>query len=209
MIPASQIHWLPADKPADAALERALAAAHSRFPVGRGSLDHVVGFTHVRDLAKVAGSAPMPTVQQLSLPLSVVPEAKDLGALLRELREQRQQLAIVADEYGRTVGLVALEDILEELVGEIQDEYDLPDDKLTRLDDGSLLVAGSMTVDDFNEAVGASLPQDRAHTIAGLVFDALGRRPEVGERVRVDSVELTVRELEGARITRIEIRERD
>ena len=205
MIHAAEIAWLPADAKVGDALQQALATTHSRFPVGRRTLDHVVGVVHVRDLAR-AVVIEESTVGQLTHPVAVVPETKDLGALLRELRDQRQQLAVVADEYGRTVGIVALEDILEELVGEIEDEYDLPDDTVERLDDGTLLVAGSMTVDDFNETVGTALPQDRAHTLAGLVFDALGRRPAPGERVIVAGAELSVRELDGARITRLQIR---
>src|SRR5215213_3604544 len=205
MIPAAEIDWLPAEAPAGEALHRALATTHSRFPVGRGSLDHVVGVVHVRDLAAVTTQAPQPTVSDVAHPVPVVPETKDLGALLREMREGHHQIAVVADEYGRTAGLVALEDILEEIVGEIEDEFDLPDDTLTRLADGGFLVAGSMTVDDFNEIAGTTLPQDRAHTLAGLVFDALGRRPEAGDRVIMEGTELTVRELDGSRIERLQV----
>jgi len=209
MIPAAEIDWLPAQAPVGEALHRALATTHSRFPVGRGSLDHVVGVVHVRDLAPVTTQTPPPTVADVAHPVVVVPETKDLGALLREMREGRHQIAMVADEYGRTAGLVALEDILEEIVGEIEDEFDLPDDTLTRLDDGGFLVAGSMTVDDFNEIAGTALPQDRAHTLAGLVFDALGRRPEAGDRVMIDGTELTVREQDGSRIERLQVQPAD
>ena len=209
MVPAARVAWVPAEAPADEALRIALEAPHSRFPVGRGSLDHVVGIVHVRELAAGAGAHPVPRVEALARAAVLVPETKDLGALLRDLREQRQQVAVVADEYGRTVGIVTLEDILEEIVGEIEDEYDLPDDTLVRLDDGAIRVAGSMTVDDFNETTGSVLPQGGAHTLAGLVFDALGRRPEPGERVVLGDRELTVREVDGARIAKLEIRPAD
>ena len=195
MVPAAQVVWLPAGAGAGDALRQALARPHSRFPVGRGSLDHVVGVVHVRELAAAAQADPQPTVEDVAREAVLVPETKDLGALLRDLREQHQQLAVVADEYGRTVGIVTLEDILEEIVGEIEDEYDLPDDSIERLDDGTLRVAGSMTVDDFNELTGSALPQAEAHTLAGLVFDALGRRPEAGEQVVAAGRELTVREV--------------
>ncbi len=100
---------------------------------------------------------------------------------------------------------MTLEDILEELVGEIEDEYDLPDDTLTWVDDTTVVIAGSMTIDDFDEAVGTRLPRDRARTMAGLVFNALGRRPEPADVVTVDGVRLTVDELDGVRITRLSV----
>jgi putative hemolysin len=205
MVPAAQVAWLPAEASAGDALAQALERPHSRFPVGRGSLDHV-GVVHVRELAAAARAEPRPTVESIARAAVLVPETKDLGALLRDLREEHQQVAVVADEYGRTVGIVTLEDILEEIVGEIEDEYDLPDDSIERLEDGTLRVAGSITVDDFNELTGNALPQDGAHTLAGLVFDALGRRPEPGERVVVGALELAVREVDGARIARLEVR---
>jgi putative hemolysin len=133
----------------------------------------------------------------------VVPETKDLGALLRELRERREQLAVVVDEYGRTAGVVTLEDVLEEIVGEIADEYELPDEAMQLRDDGTALVSGSMTIDDFNETTGTALPLAGARTLAGLVFDALGRRPRSGDAVTVAGVRLRVEQVEDARITRL------
>jgi putative hemolysin len=205
MIPAADVAWLDGDEPIGAALERAASRAHTRFPVGRGSLDHVIGVAHLRDLAISARTDPNQAVETVTRPVAIVPETKDLGALLRDLRDQRRQLAVVADEYGRTMGIVTLEDILEEIVGEIEDEYDLPDDTVARLDDGTIMVSGSMTVDDFNEIVGTSLPQDGPRTLAGLVFDALGRRPDAGETVRIGGVELAVDEIDGARIARLRV----
>jgi Mg2+/Co2+ transporter CorC len=126
--------------------------------------------------------------------------------LLRELREQRRHLAIVADEYGGTAGIVTLEDILEEIVGEIEDEYDLPDSSLERVDEHTVRVAGSMTIDDFNESVGTSLPQEHARTLAGLVFNTIGRLAEQGDAVQIGDVGLTVEETDSARITRLRVR---
>jgi putative hemolysin len=134
-----------------------------------------------------------------------VPLTKDLGALLREMRERRQHLAVVVDEYGGVAGVVSLEDVLEELVGEIQDEFELPDARLDDLGDGAVAAAGSMTIDDFNEATGTRLPQRGQRTLAGLVFDALGRRPQPGDTVTVDGVALTVEGLDGLRIARVRV----
>jgi putative hemolysin len=206
MIPASDVAWIEAETAVETAVAQVLDHVHSRYPVGRRSLDHVVGVVHVRELLASLRTSPSAEVAGLARPASIVPETKDVGALLRELREGRQQLAVVADEYGRTLGIVTIEDILEEIVGEIEDEYDLPDDTMIRRDDGSLVIAGSITVDDFNEALGSKLPQDGPRTIAGLVFNTLGRRPEVGEVVRLGTLDVRVEELDGSRITRISVR---
>lgn len=206
MVPASDVGWLDADAPVGQALSDAAKRAHTRYVVGRGSIDHVVGVVHVRELVVAADETPDMRVEEVARPALVIPRSKDLGALLREMREQSEQIAVVSDEYGRTAGIVTLEDILEEIVGEIQDEYDLPDDSITRLPDGSIRVAGSMTVDDLNEAIGTELPQDRAHTVAGLVFDVAGRRPEAGASVSVGGTALTVEEVDGARIHSVLVR---
>ena len=205
MVPAPDVIWLDADLGVREALDRALATNHSRHPVGRGTLDRVVGVVHVRDLATAARDEPDARVGALARPALVVPETKDLGALLRELREARQQMAIVMDEYGDTAGIVSMEDILEEVVGEIEDEYDLPDDTIEWIGDLTLRVAGSMTVDDFNEALAVQLPQDAARTLAGTVFHALGRLPVVGDAVEVAGVRLIVEELAEARIRRLRV----
>jgi putative hemolysin len=209
MVPAPEVAWLEAGLDPDTALAEALQAPHGRYPVAEGSLDHVVGIALLPDLvAATRGTAyaDAETVAELARAALVVPETKDVGALLRELREQRQQLAVVVDEYGATAGIVALEDVLEEIVGEIEDEFDLPDDTLRRIDDTTVEVAGSMTIDDFNETVGTALPQDRsARTLAGLVFEELGRRPRVGDAVTLDGVTLTIAEMDGLRITRLRV----
>jgi putative hemolysin len=205
MVPAPDVVWLDADLAAGAALDRALETSHSRLLVGRGSIDRLLGAVHVRDLAAAARDSEAATIAGIARPTLVVPETKDLGALLRELREAHQSLAVVVNEYGGTEGLVAMEDILEELVGEIQDEYDLPDDTIAWQDDGSAEVAGSMTIDDFNETVGTELPQDGPRTLAGLVFTRLGRRPAIGDEVDAGGVHLRVEALNGARITRLRV----
>jgi putative hemolysin len=203
MIPAPDVAWLDAGLTPDAALVQVADRPYSRYPVGTGSLDRVVGVLHVRELVIASRRNPTATIGELTGPTSVIPETKDLGALLRELREQRRHMAIVADEYGGTTGIVTLEDILEEIVGEIQDEYDLPDNTLERVDDTTVRIAGSMTVDDFNETVGTSLSNDGARTMAGLVFNALGRRPREEDEVTVDDVHMRVEQVDGPRITRL------
>ncbi len=203
MVPAPEVDWLDARLTVDAALANSVEHRHTRYPVGAGSLDNLVGMVHLQEIVAAARSDPESPVGALAKPAIIVPETKDLGALLRELRQARQEFAVVVDEYGGTAGIVTMEDILEEIVGEIESEYDLPDDTLTRIDDHTLMVAGSMTIDDFNEAVGTQLPQDGARTMAGLVFSVLGRGPQPGDAVAVDSVRLSVDQMDGVRITRL------
>jgi putative hemolysin len=207
MIAAPDVAWLEASLPPAAALDAAIEDPHERYPVGEGSLDRLVGILHIHTLIAEVRRAERQAaaIRELARPALIVPETKDLGALLREMREQRQQLAIVVDEYGGTAGIAAIEDILEELVGEIESEYDLPDSTLTWLDDRTVEVAGSMTIDDFNEAVGTRLPQRGPRTLAGLTFDALGRRPRPGDVAVVDGVEIRVQEVDRLRITKLRI----
>ncbi len=203
MIPAAAVDWLEADASAAAALDEVIRHPRSRYPVAEGSLDHLLGSVHVRELVAAAQADPSAAVRALARPVPIVPETKDLGALLHELRDQRQHLAVVADEYGGTLGIVTMEDILEEIVGEIQNEYDLPGYALDWLDERVVEMDGSMSVDDFSESVGVELPQAKARTMAGLVFDALGRRPCDGDRVTAGPVELVVERTDGLRIARL------
>jgi putative hemolysin len=206
MVAALDVNWLDAGLSPDDALDRIVAQPHERYPVGRGELDRLTGIVHVRDVVAAARAGGPATLQELARPALIVPGSKDLGPLLREMREHREQLAIVGDEYGGVAGIVTLEDLLEELVGDIQDEFDLPDARLTWLDDRRVHAAGSMPVDDFNEATGAHLPQDGPRTLAGLVFEALGRRPAPGDTLDLGGVGVRVAEVDGLRITGLELR---
>jgi putative hemolysin len=205
MVPAADVAWIDAGTAVEAALDHVVEQPHGRYPVGRGSLDRLAGVVHLRDLVAARRDAGA-TAGDLAHPAIVVPETKDLGPLLRELREQRQQLAVVVDEYGNTAGIVSIEDVLEEIVGEIEDEYDLPDATLDWIDDRTVEVTGSMSIDDFNETVHTNLPQTGQRTLAGLCFHELGRQPSVGDSVVVEGVRLTVAALEEMRITRLAIR---
>jgi putative hemolysin len=201
MVPALDVKWLDAELTAEAALAQVLESSHGRYPVADGNLSHLLGIVHLRDLLAGSRRDPATRVRALARPVLAIPETKDVGALLRELRERKEQLAVVLDEYGGVAGIVTLEDILEELVGEIEDEFDLPDARLTRVDGRTVLAAGSITIDDLNEELGTRLPDLRARTLAGLVLDALGRRPDQGDTVELAGVRIEVESLDGLRIT--------
>ena len=134
-----------------------------------------------------------------------MPETKDLAALLADFRREKQHMAIVIDEYGDTEGIVTLEDLLEQIVGDIEDEFDLPDTSIERIDENRIRIDGTYTIDDFNEEFDTELEQEDFHTMAGLVFGELGRAPEVGDAVRADGLRLTVHQVEGSRIMKIEV----
>jgi putative hemolysin len=201
MVPSPDVAWMEASLTGEQALQVIIDTSHERYPVGDESLDHLVGIVHFRDLI----ASPSETVGSLARPSLVVPMTKDLGALLRELREARQQMAMVVDEYGGTAGIATMHDVLEELVGDIENEFDLPRSEVTWLDDRTVEVSGSMTIDDFNETAGSDLPQRGPRTLAGLAFDALGRRPEPGDVVKVGDVTIRIEDVQDLRITRLRI----
>ena len=135
----------------------------------------------------------------------MVPETKDLAALLYDFRRTKEHLAIVIDEYGAMEGIVTLEDLLEEIVGEIEDEFDLPDESVERVDDHTIKIDGTFPIDDFNEQFDTELPIEDFHTMGGYVFGLLGRAPEQGDEVVEDSLRFQVVDLEGTRIERLEV----
>ena len=159
-------------------MQAVLDSPYTRYPVYRESLDDIVGVLHVRDLVVAIYDRGLAAVdlEQIVRPAYMVPETKDLAALLTEFRRTNQHLAIVIDEYGSTEGIVTLEDLLEEIVGEIEDEFDLPDETVERVDDDTIRIDGTFPIDDFNERFDVELPEDGYHTVAGFVFGGWGGR---------------------------------
>jgi CBS domain containing-hemolysin-like protein len=207
MVPRPEVVALSVDLPPEEALAAVIESPYTRYPVYRGSLDEVVGVLHVRDLFSALVDRGIAGVQleQLLRPAHIVPETKDLAALLTEFRRTNQHLAVVVDEYGELEGIVTLEDLLEEIVGEIEDEFDLPDESVEQLEDGRMRIDGTFPVDDFNEQFGQSLPSEDYHTVGGFVFGLLGRAPEIGDEAAANGCRFTVLEVEGSRIERLEV----
>jgi putative hemolysin len=207
MVPRPEVVALSIDLPPVECLAAVIDSPYTRYPVYRGSLDDIVGVLHVRDLFKALYEQGIDNVDvaELVREAHVVPETKDLAAMLAEFRRANQHMAIVVDEYGSFEGLVTLEDLLEEIVGEIEDEYDLPDESVERLADGRIRIDGTFPIDDFNEQFGQELPQEDYHTIAGFVFGALGRAPETGDEVLHDGLRFQVVDVDGPRIERLEV----
>ena len=205
MTPRPEVIALAADLGAEECVERAGRTPYSRFPVYRGSLDEIIGILHIRDLLWRAHEGPVDDPVELVRPALTVPETKDLGSLLVEFRKTKQQMACVVDEYGLLVGIVTLEDVLEEIVGEIEDEFDLPDESVVRTDDGRLLVHGTFPIDDFNEEFGTLLESAGVHTLAGLAFSALGRAAHPGDEIEIQGIRFRVVAVAGTRIRLLEL----
>jgi putative hemolysin len=211
MVPRPEVVAISISLPTEEALGALLESPYTRYPVYRDSLDEIAGILHVRDLFHALHDRGMEHVEigELLRPVYIVPETKDLAALLAEFRKQNQHMAVVVDEYGAMQGIVTLEDLLEEIVGEIEDEFDLPDESVERIDDNHIRIDGTFPIDDFNEQFGTRLEVEDYHTMAGTVFGALGRAPEVGDEVTMDGLSLRVVEVEGSRIQRLEVEFRE
>jgi len=208
MVPRPDVAALSVDLDLEEAMAAMLESPYTRYPVYRGSLDEIVGIVHVRDLVASlhnGSSGAASSLAELARPPYVVPENKDLGALLAEFRKANQHMAVVVDEYGATAGIVTLEDLLEEIVGDIEDEFDLPDESVEQIDEHRIRISGSFTIDDFNEQFGTALDDEDFHTVAGYVFGHLGRAADTGDEVRDNGLHFTVLETSGSRILRLEV----
>jgi putative hemolysin len=175
-------------------------------PVYENQIDDVVGITYTKDLirAERVGKGEQP-VTGTCRPAVFIPESKEVSDLLRQMQEEKFHMAIVVDEYGGTAGLVTLEDLLEELVGEIVDEFDVEQPSVDHQSDGSFVVNAGYAVDDADQLLGSELPHGPWDTVGGLMLDRVGRVPDQGDAVEVDGFRLTALEVRGRRIERIRI----
>jgi len=209
MVPRTEIKAIEVSTPIPEVIEFVVRDGHSRYPVYRERLDQVIGILHAKDLLAYARSGNAPSsLASLLRPVIFVPTTKPVSALLREFQQERAHMAVVVDEYGGVAGLVTLEDVLEEIVGEIEDEYDRRRQRtlIRRLSQTEALVDGDTEIRRLNRTLGLSLPEEEAVTIAGLILETLGDIPEPGTKLRFGSVEITVeeateREIQTVRVT--------
>ena len=207
MVPRVTVQSLDATDTVDDLVELAVESGHSRFPVIGDDLDDVLGFVHVKSVHTIPVSDRSTTmVSDLMAPVLAVPEARDLDELLIDLRQGGSQLAIVIDEHGGTAGIITLEDILEEIVGEIDDEYDSAPAELTRVEArGSTVIQASLHPDEVRAATGFDMPDGEYETLAGLVLDRLGRIPSPGDMCTVDGWRLEVVAMDRLRVASVRI----
>src|SRR3989441_8584604 len=207
MVPRPEVVALSIDLPPEQCLEAVMDAPFTRYPVYRGTLDDIVGILHVRDLFHALRERGMAEVkiEDIVRPAHIVPETKDLAALLTEFRRTNQHMAVVVDEYGEMEGIGTLEGLLEGIVGEVEDGFDLPDESIEQVDEDTIKIDGTFPIDDFNERFRTDLPVEDYHTVAGFVFGLLGRAPEVGDDVPHDGMRFDVLDVEGSRINRLAV----
>jgi len=193
MVAAPRMDLLDIDAPYDELLAVVIETSHSRFPVYEGQRDNIIGILLAKDLLKLQ-RAPELNLRTLLRPAVFVPESKNLNELLRDFRSNRNHLAIVIDEFGNTAGLITIEDVLEEIVGEIEDEFDeiQGDQGIYTLADGSQRIAGDADISAVNSVLGVQFPDDVFDTIGGLVAHEHGRVPRRGETVEAGGLAFTV-----------------
>jgi len=206
MTPRTDIESLPVVATREQCVQMVLAVGHSRIPVYEETLDSVVGVLYAKDLLAVVAGEPFELAKTMRKPF-YIPETKAISDLLEEFRSQNVHMAIVLDEYGGTAGLITIEDLVEEIVGEIADEYEEPEPvMLVRIDARTLEVDARMYIDDLNDELVIDLPEEEDYdTVGGFVFSTLGAIPAAGERFEYEGVEFTVMEAEERRINRIRI----
>jgi CBS domain containing-hemolysin-like protein len=207
MLPRPDMVTVNATDTIEDAIERAIERGFSRLPVcEEGSTDDIIGLVYLKDLVRRARAGEGTQELRVAVrPATFVPEQKRVSELLREMRTKQFHMAMVIDEYGGTAGLVTLEDLLEEIVGEIADEYDVELPAVERLGDGSVRVRGSTPIDDVSEELGTDLPDAEWDTVGGLILNLLGHVPEEGEVVRFEQLELRTERVQGRRIASVVI----
>jgi putative hemolysin len=205
MVPRTDMFCLDVETPRAEILPALRENLHSRVPVYEGSIDVIVGILYTKDMLPYAASG-LPADFDLRAhlhPPYFVPESKRADALLQEFQAKKLHLAIVVDEYGGTAGLVALEDLLEELVGEIADEYDEPERLIQRLDESTFRVSGKLPLEDLNTATGLSISSEAYDTVGGWVLDLFGRVPRKSERLETPELVVTVEKVERTRVVEV------
>jgi CBS domain containing-hemolysin-like protein len=208
MVPRVSITGIRADASFEEAIDVVIEEGHSRIPAYEESMDEVVGILYAKDLLPYLKSdaAPRPSLRTLLRPPVLVPESMTIDDLLHELQRRKVHIAIVLDEYGGTAGIVTIEDLLEEIVGEIQDEYDVEEPMVVRLSDDQVRIDGRADVDELREVFDIQLEledEEEYDTIGGLLYHRIGGVPAPGDRIEVDGLTLTVESTDGRRVGKV------
>lgn len=206
MTPRVDLVALPADAPPSEIVEAMSTRGHSRIPVYDGTVDHIVGVIYARDYLKaVSTPGPTPSLRQLARSTLFVPETKRLNELLKEFQHAHVHIAIVVDEYGGTAGIVTIEDLLEEIVGELSDEFAHDEPQVQVVSDSQAVVHARTGLDTVNDLFGSSLQSEDVDTVGGFLFGLLGKMPAVGDKGAADGLQFEVAELVGRRIRKVRV----
>jgi CBS domain containing-hemolysin-like protein len=208
MVPRTQVIAFAVDTHIEEVLGQATDTEHSRYPIYRDSIDNIIGVLHVKDLMRAASRKELAQLglESVLRPSAFVPESQPAASVLKDMRAGRHHLAIVIDEFGGFSGIVTLEDLLEEIVGDIQDEHDVEEPPIVDLGEGRLIADASVSITDLSRYLGAELPEDGDyHSLGGFVVAQAGKVPEVGTKVTALGLEFTVREGDERKVSKIEI----
>jgi CBS domain containing-hemolysin-like protein len=207
MVPRVDINALDVDTSLNEALDRITAWGHSRIPIYEETLDQIVGILYAKDLLPILRRPePHPELRSLLRPAYFVPETRNVNMLLADLQQRRVHMALIVDEYGGTAGMITIEDLIEQIVGEIQDEYDHEEPALQVVSAHEAIVDARLPIDDVNDAIGSNLHSETADRIGGLVYERLGRIPRVGDELEFGAATLTVLSVKGIRAHKVRIR---
>ncbi|MBE6350501.1 MAG: HlyC/CorC family transporter [Spirochaetaceae bacterium] len=205
MIPRIDVDFLSVNTAEDDLLEKIAESGHSRFPIFNESIDNVIGVLYVKDLIMAFAKKEPIDLEKIMRKAYFVPESKKIDSLLREFKRKHIHIAVAIDEYGGISGIVCMEDIIEEIVGDIQDEFDNERDDITAIGDNVWLCDARVNLDDLNEELATSFPNEEFDTLAGFVFDLFGKIPVKYEKVSWKNFDLIVQDMEGHRVNVIKI----
>ncbi|MDX9801136.1 MAG: hemolysin family protein [Spirochaetia bacterium] len=205
MIPRIDVVFIASNMPPDEMLQTVIESAHSRFPVYKDTIDNVIGILYAKDLLRFIVTKQEIDIEKIARDPYFIPESKRINSLLHEFKRRRVHIAIAVDEYGGVSGVVCLEDIIEEIVGDIQDEFDDEEEDIIKIDDSHYLCDTRAYIEDVNELLGIDLPHDDYDTLGGFVFDLFGKIPVKYEKVSYRGVNFIVNNMEGHKIKTIKI----
>jgi CBS domain containing-hemolysin-like protein len=203
IIPRQDVVYLSIARPLTENLRLARRSGHTRFPLCEGDLDHVIGVIHIKDLFR--RERPLTSLQEVAREIAFVPETLELDRLLKRMRTERFHMAAVIDEYGGVSGVVTLEDVIEEIVGQIQDEFDVENPEILDQGDGIYVVSGGVLVEDLEKALGVEFSKRDEDTIGGVVLSELGRNPAVGDKVELGPITIEVLEVQLNRVSTVQV----
>ncbi len=205
MVPRIDVDFISIETPEEELLKRVTESGHSRFPVYSGSIDNVVGVLYVKDLIKAFANRQSVDLERIIRKAYFVPESKRIDGLLREFKRKHLHIAIAIDEYGGISGIVCMEDIIEEIVGDIQDEFDNEREDIISLGNNVWICDARVDLDNLNETIGASFPAEDFDTLGGFVFDLFGKIPVKFEKVSWNQYDFIVQEMEGHKVNTIKV----
>ena len=208
MIPRTEISAFEADVRLDKAIKMAIQSSYTKFPVYEDDLDNIIGIVHIKDLLRAEQDPERRNskVRDLAREAFFIPESVPVRAVLKQFRDQHRHIAIVMDEFGGTAGLVTLEDLMEEIVGEVSDPFDKKEPEMQQLPDGSVLLDGLLSIEEVNKELHLNLYDENYDTIAGFVLGKLNRIPAVGDSLETDGFQFVIEKMDGMRIERLSLK---